>query len=568
MWRVLISEKTAHRVLALILFSLLCGRVAGPATKPPDIQFDEIAAKAGLRFEFRNGATGQFHQIELTGGGIATLDYNNDGCADVFFANGAPMPSLRKTAPEFYNRLFRNNCDLSFTDVTSEAGLTGEGFSTAVAAADFDNDGFCDLFVAGVKHNSLYRNLGNGRFAEITAKAGVQGDHPTYGKMWAVSAGWVDYDNDGWLDLFVSNYVVWNAGAEPRCGTPERQFYCHPNAYPGLPGQLFHNNHNGTFTDVSQSSGIGRHIGKGMGVAFADSDGDGFTDIFVANDSVRGFLFRNQGDGTFNEIGLEAGVALREDGFAIAGMGADFRDFDNDGKPDLVVSGIVNDSFLLFRNLGKMKGFEDYSQRSGVLMSTRPFTGWSLGMYDFDNDGWKDMFFALSHLAQMDRYLGNDSTLPNHIFRNVEGKRFEDVSGSAGPGFMAAAMYHGAAFADFDNDGRLDAVVSVVNGPAKLYRNVTNGGSNWLGVRLRGKRSNRQGLGAIVHLRLPDGRDLYNEATTAVGFACSSEALVRFGLGSNRSVEKMEVRWPGGRVQPISVVTPGRVIEVTEDVKP
>jgi hypothetical protein len=552
----------------LIAFTFLCGGVAAPPATPPPIHFQEIAAKAGLRFELRNGAAGQFHQIELTGGGVAVLDYNNDGCMDVFFTNGAAIPSLRKTGPEFHNRLFRNHCDMTFTDVTAEAGLAGEGYSTAVAAGDFDNDGFSDLFVAAVKHNILYRNLGNGRFADVTAQAGVAGADTKYGKMWAVSAGWLDYDNDGWLDLFISNYVVWDADSEPRCGTPERQFYCHPKAYQGLPCQLFHNNHDGTFTDVSQSSRIGRHIGKGMGVAFGDVEGRGLTDIFVANDSVRSFLFHNRGDGTFDEIGLEAGVALREDGFGIAGMGCDFRDFDNDGKPDLVVSGIINDSFLLFRNLGTRSLFEDFARRSGLLMATRQLTSWSMGMYDLDNDGWKDLFFALSHLAEMDRYLGNDSTLPNHVFRNVGGKRFEDVSAGAGPDFQHAAMHRGVAFGDFDADGRIDAVVSVVNGPAKLFRNITGGESHWLAVRLRGRRANRQGLGAVVHVQLPDGRDLYNQATTAVGYACSSEALVRFGLGSNRGAEKIEIRWPGGATQQVFRVSADRIVEVVEEVKP
>jgi hypothetical protein len=547
---------------------LLCGVAAGPAATPPSIRFEEIAAKSGLRVEVRNGATGQFHQIELTGGGVGVLDYNNDGCMDIFFANGAAIPSLRKTGPEFHNRLFRNNCDMTFTDVTAEAGLAGEGYSTAVAVADFDNDGYPDIFVAGVKRNILYRNLGNGRFADVTAQAGVAGTDPKFGNMWAASAGWLDYDNDGWLDLFVSNYVVWDAAAAPRCGTPERQFYCHPKAYPGLPGQLFHNNHDGTFTDVSQASGIGRHIGKGMGVAFADIDGDGLTDIFVANDSVRNFLFHNKGNGTFEETGLEAGVALREDGFAIAGMGADLRDFDNDGKPDLVVSGILNDSFMLFHNLGAGGGFEDYAQRTGLLMGTRQFTGWSLGMYDFDNDGWKDLFFALSHLAQLDRYLGSDSALANRVFRNLGGKRFEDVSAGAGADFQQAAMHRGVAFADFDNDGRIDAVVSVINGPAKLFRNVSEGKSHWLAIRLRGTHSNRDGLGAAVHVHLADGRDLYNQATTAVGYACASEPLVRFGLGTSQAAERVEIRWPGGGVQQISNVAGDRVVDVVEEVKP
>jgi hypothetical protein len=545
----------------LIASLLLFGGVTAQAQTPPPIRFQEVAQKSGLKFVLKNAANGQFHQIELTVGGVAVLDYNNDGCTDIFFTNGASIPGLRKTGPEFSNRLFRNNCDMTFTDVTVEAGVAGEGYSIAATIGDFDNDGFADIFVAGVNRNILYRNLGNGRFADVTQKAGVAG------KAWAVSAGWLDYDNDGWLDLFISNYVVWDAATAPRCGSPERQFYCHPKEYRGLPGQLFHNNRDGTFTDVSRESGIASHIGKGMGIAFADMDGDGLTDIFVANDSVRGFLFRNEGRGKFREIGLEAGVALREDGYAIAGMGADFRDFDNDGRPDLIVSGIINDSFLLFRNPGKPGGFfEDYSQRTGLTMGTRQSTGWSLGMYDFDNDGWKDLFFSLSHLAELDRYLGRESALPNRVFRNLAGKRFEDVSATAGADFQTSAMHRGVAFADFDNDGRIDAVVSVLNGPAKLFRNVSGGDSHWLALKLKGRRANRMGLGATVHVRLPDGRDLYNHATTAVGYASSSEALVRFGLGSNKTVEKLEIRWPGGDLQTLTGVKADRVLEVEQAV--
>ncbi len=466
------------------------------------IQFEEIARAAGLEFQLQNNASGRFHSIELMVGGVAAFDFDNDGCTDIYFTNGAAISGLRKTGPEHHNRLYRNNCDRTFTDVTASAGVAGEGYSMAAATADFDNDGFDDLFVAGVNRNSLFRNLGNGRFADITDKAGVAGVDAVYGKMWAISAGWFDYDNDGRLDLFVSNYVAWDPVAEAACTPPDQRYYCHPNSYRGLPNQLFRNNGDGTFTDVSAPAGIARHIGKGMGVAFADYDNDGYTDVFVANDSVRSFLFRNRGDGTFQELGLEAGVALREDGAAIAGMGADFRDLDNDGLADLVVSGMINDSFLLFRNLGRRNLFEDFAARTGLQLATRQLTGWSLGSYDLDNDGWKDLFFALSHFPRLERYLGRESALANRVFRNVAGRRFEDVSAGAGAGFLRAAQHHGAAFADFDNDGRVDVAVSVLNGPAKLFRNTTAAPGHWLAFKLRGRTSNRQGLGAAVRVTL------------------------------------------------------------------
>jgi hypothetical protein len=449
-----------------------------------------------------------------------------------------------------------------------------------VASADFDNDGWPDIFVGGVNVNILYRNRGDGTFEDVTAQAGLSGVDLKLGKMWAVSAGWFDYDNDGWLDLFVSNYVAWDPATEPRCGAPDARFYCHPNAYRGLPNQLFHNNRDGTFTDVSRTSGIAQHIGKGMGVAFADFDGDGFTDVFVANDSVRNFLFRNRGDGTFQEMGLEAGVAFRQDGAAIAGMGADFRDFDNDGLPDLVVSGMINDGFQLFRNLGKRRLFDDVGQASGLLAGTRQMTGWSLGMYDFDNDGWKDLFFALSHFPALDRYLGRSSALPNQVFRNVlnnqlgnqlsnlGGRRFQDVSASAGPGFQHAAMHHGAAFADFDNDGRIDVVVTTLEGPVELLHNISKSHNHWLAIKLRGHRSNRQGLGAVVRVQLADGRSLYGHATTSVGYASSSEPLIRFGLGTYGAAKTVEVRWPGGGTQVVTGVKGDRVVVIEEAVGP
>jgi hypothetical protein len=542
---------------------LLAGAAAWAAM--PQIRFEEVGQAVGLRFQLTNSAAaGRFHQIELMVGGVAALDYNNDGCADLYFANGAEIPSLRKSGAEFHNRLYKGDCKLKFTDVTAEAGVAGEGYSMATATADYDNDGLTDIFVAGVNRNILFRNLGGGRFGDVTAKAGLAGVDPEYGKMWAISAGWLDYDNDGRLDLFVSNYVVWDPAKEPACGPPDGRFYCHPDAYAGLPNQLFRNNGDGTFTDVSRQSGIAAYIGKGMGVAFGDLEGDGHTDIYVANDSVRSFLFRNRGDGTFREFGLEAGVALREDGAAIAGMGADFRDFDDDGLPDIVVSGMINDSFLLFRNLGKRSLFEDFGQPSGLLLGTRQLTGWSLGMYDLDNDGWKDLFFALSHFPRLERWLGRSAELPNRVFRNQGGRRFEDVTQAAGPDMQKAALHHGTAFADFDNDGRLDVAVSVLNGPAKLYHNVSAAAGHWLALKLEGRRSNRQGLGAAVSITLPGGRVLHNAASTSVGYACSSEPLVRFGLAGHAESKSVEIRWPGGGAQKLENVKGGRVLEVIE----
>jgi len=511
----------------------------------PAIQFEEIAKRAGLRFELRNGETGKFHQIELMGGGVAALDYNNDGCMDIFFTNGATIPDLKKSGPQYYNRLFRNNCDMTFTDVTAEAGLAGAGYSMAVAVADFDRDGFPDIFVAGVRGNTLYRNLGNGRFADVTAKAGVGGP-----KQWSVSSGWLDYDNDGWPDLFVTNYVAWDPATAPRCGNPERQFYCHPSQFRGLPNQLFHNNHDGTFTDVSVKSGIAAHAGKGMGVAFADMDGDGFTDIYVTNDSIRAFLFHNQGNGTFREIGLEAGAALRDDGAAVAGMGADWRDFNNAGRPGLVVTDMINDGFLLLENLGGRRGFKDAGIATGLTMATRPYTGWGLGVFDFDNDGWKDLFFAMAHFTQLGHYLGRDAALPNRVFRNEAGKRFVDIAA-----FQDAALHRGVAFADFDGDGRVDAVVTCLNAPAKLYRNISKNGNHWLAVSV-------DGLGARVRVELPDGRMLSNHVTTAVGYNSSSEPLVRFGLGSQAVVKTLEIRYPDGKKQVLANVQADRIVKV------
>jgi hypothetical protein len=526
----------------------------------PRIQFQEAGAKSGLDFVLRNGATGHRYQPEIMVAGVAAFDYNNDGCMDIFFVNGATLPELKKAGPEYHNRLYRNNCDLSFTDVTETAGLAGEGYGMGVAAADYDNDGHVDLFVAGLHGSALYRNRGDGRFENVTTSSGLAAAN----LGWAVSAGWFDYDNDGWLDLFVTHYVSWDPSLDAACSAQGKPFYCHPRVYRGLPNQLFHNNHDGTFTDVSRVSGISASIGKGMGVAFGDFNGDGLTDIFVANDSVPNFLFQNLGGGKFKEVSLSSGVARTADGKAVAGMGADFRDADDDGFDDIVLSAMYYDTFPFFRNHGPPNFFEDETIASGLAGATVKFTGWGLGMYDFDNDGRKDLFFATSHFPGSEPYAGSSAETSNRVLRGIGNAAFEDVSLYAGGALQRSALFHGVAFADFDNDGRVDAVVTALNSPARLLRNTSPGPAHWLALRLVGTRSNRDGLGARVRLTLPNGAVQHNHATTSVGYASSSEPLVRFGLGPYEMVKEIEVRWPGGRVQRVASVKADQLFTITE----
>jgi enediyne biosynthesis protein E4 len=532
----------------------------------PRIRFT-AAPHSGLNATLRNDASGNYHMPELMLGGIATLDYDGDGCADIFLPNGADLQSLIKTEPEFHNRLYRGGCDMTFTDVTDRAGVAGEGYSMGAAAADYDNDADVDLFVAGLNRNLLYRNRGDGTFEDVTLRAGLSGVHPERGKMWAVAAGWFDYDRDGRLDLFVVNYVDWSRELETPCRAGDRKYYCHPKVFSGLPNQLFQNTGDGTFKDVSAHSKIADAIGKGMGVAFGDVDDNGFSDVFVTNDSVPNSLFLNQGDGTFRERALEAGVAYAFHGRAVAGMGADVRDYDDDGRPDIVLSAMYFDEFPLYRNVGPPRFFTDETVSSGLALASRSLTGWSIGFYDLDNDRHKDLFVATSHFpgtGRLNTVLGADAAQPNHVFRNSGNGKFVDVSASAGADFQISALHHGSAFADFDNDGRIDVVVTALNSTPKLFRNTSPGPAHWLAVRLVGKRSNRDGIGARIRLTLPNGGRLYNQATTSVGYASSSEPLVRFGLGPYPAAKEVQIRWPSGQLQTLPVQRADQLITVRE----
>lgn len=498
---------------------------------------------AALPFVLENHPTERKHLIETMPGGLAVFDYNGDGRPDIYFTNGASIPSLKKDDPKYSNRLFRNDGGMKFTDVTAEAGLAGEGYSMGAAVADYDNDGDVDLFVAGVFRNFLYRNRGDGTFERIVMK----------GDVWSVAAAWLDFDNDGLLDLFVVNYAKWTPEFDEFCGDRQKgiRVYCHPRLFEGLANALYRNRGDGTFEDVSERTGIAKHIGRGMSAAVADYDGDGFVDIFVTNDKLPNFLFRNSKGKGFEETALLAGVALPADGKAISSMGADFRDFDNDGWPDIHVTALNNETFPLFRNTGK-GDFADATHPSKMAQLSAKYSGWSNGLYDFDNDGWKDIYTANSHVNdRIEAFEPSVYKQPNALFLNRAGKFEISVFGTP-------KAHRGGAVADFDGDGRLDIVTSALGEKASVWRNELAGGGHWLVVRLRGTKSNRDGIGAVVRVA---GQT--NHMTTAVGYASSSHSGVHFGLGSRKTVH-VEVRWPSGVVQVLKDVEVDRAMEVRE----
>jgi hypothetical protein len=519
------------------------------------IRYGNVAASAGVDFILENSPTAEKHLIETMPGGIAVFDYDGDGLPDIFFTNGASVPSLEKNATKFHNRLFRNLGGMKFKDVTLETGLAGAGYSIGAAAADYDNDGHVDLFVAGVRSNHLYRNLGNGKFADVTAKAGISS------AVWSITGGWFDYDNDGLLDLFVVNYVNWSPEIAPFCGDPVRKLraYCHPRFFDGLANTLYHNRGNGTFEDVSVKSGIASQIGKGMSVAFADYDGDGLTDAYVTNDKLPNFLFHNLGNGKFAEVALETGVALPDSGRNISGMGVDFRDYDNDGLPDIVVTALTGETFPLFRNHGKGE-FRDWTYHSRIGPLTSQRSGWGIGLFDFNNDGWKDIFTANAHVNDtVETFEAAKYKLANSIFANAGDGTFGDVSNDAGADFEQARAHRGAAFADFNNDGKIDVVVSALGEPAELWQNVSPDDNAWLILKLRGTRSNRDGIGARIRIG-----NQYNQMTSSVGYASSSHSGVHFGLSRAKQVDRIEIRWPSGIQQVLTGVHTNQVLQVTE----
>ncbi len=542
----------ARRLIVLLAVPLLA--IAPKQSSHSPIRFENVSETAGLSFTLDQHPTPEKHMVETMAGGLAVFDYDGDGLPDIFFTNGAPLPGLQKKTPADWNRLFRNNGGLRFTDVTETAGVRGVGYATGAAAADYDNDGRIDLFVAGVQHNQLLRNTGNGRFEDVTAAAGIAN------YKWSVAAGWFDYDNDGWLDLFIVNYVDWTPETNKFCGdrTKDVRVYCHPKQYAGLANALYRNRHDGTFEDVSVRSGIAKYIGKGMSVAFADYDGDGFTDVFVTNDAIPNFLFHNRGNGTFEEVGLMAGVSVPASGRPVSGMGVDFRDYDNDGRPDIFLTALTGETFPLFKN-EKTGFFRDVTYESGLGPGTVRLSGWGALLADLDNDGFKDAVTANSHANdRIDAFEATTYRQTNAVFRNVNGK-FENVSSRAGPDFSIARAHRGIGIGDFDGDGRLDLVVTVLGDRPQLLHNASNADNNWLTLRLVGQKSNREGIGARVRLG-----SQFDHMTTSVGYASSSDYGVHFGLGTARTADRIEVSWPSGAKQVLEHVAANRVVTVIE----
>ena len=518
----------------------------------------DVRTLRGIDFLLQNSPTTRKFLIETMPGGIALFDYNNDGLLDIFMVNGGRITTelhvpenFERSNPKYWNRLYRQNRDGSFTDVTQAAGLAKAGngnYGMGVAVGDYDNDGFSDLFVTSYGKNVLYHNNGDGTFTDVTAKAGVAGGG------WSVSAGFVDYDNDGHLDLFVTRYMEWDSDHNKICGG-DWHTYCPPGAFPPTTCMLYHNRGDGTFEDVSERSGLTSKKGRALGVAFADYDEDGFTDIFVSNDGMQQYLWHNNGNGTFRECALESGVALTLDGKALSGMGAVFQDYDNDGKPDVVVTVLPRELYGLYHNDGQGM-FSYQSLETGLGAITSLSSGWGVGLEDFDNDGWKDLFVSQGHV--LDNVQDIDASLRYKevplLAMNRRG-HFERVES----GVTTPWASRGAAFGDINNDGWMDVVVSTLGGPPALLLNRGLGGSNhWLSIMLRGTRSNRDGYGAKVTV---NGQTRF--AVSGSSYLCANDKRLHFGLGVADKAT-VQVLWPSGTKQTLNDVGTDQFLEVRE----
>jgi hypothetical protein len=537
----------------------------GPQAPSP-VTFSDITAATRIDFKHAGSPTSVKYLLETMGGGIAIFDYDNDGRMDLFFTNGAllkdPMPKGAvpdKSEPKYWNRLYHQKSDGSFEDVTERTGLKGYGYSMGVAAGDYDNDGHIDLYLTGYGENHLYHNNGDGTFTDVAKKLGVTGGG------WSTSAGWIDYDRDGRLDLFVARYLEWDfeKGAM-LCGDNKgTRAYCHPDNFKGATNILYHQKADGTFEDVSGKAGIADPFGKGLGVAFADFDNDGWPDVFVANDSVRQSLYHNKRDGTFEDIAVTAGAGYDENGKTFAGMGVDAADYDNDGWPDVFITTLSNETYPHYHNNGDLS-FTWATNSTSVGQITLPYSGWGTHFIDVDNDGLRDTFVAQSHvldtIEKSTTYLKYKQT--PLLMRNT-GKGFVNVSATAGAAFNVPVAARGAAFGDLNNDGQIDIVIGELNGAPIILRN--NGTRNhWLGIRLVGAKSNRDGIGAHVTVTDNSGRGQSFDVSTAGSYLSSNDSRIIAGLGAATGVRAVEVRWPSGQLQMLANPDVDRYVTIKE----
>lgn len=551
------SQGRAAAALVLVAAPAIWWAPGAPAdTSPIRFSFRPIP------FTLENSETSRRYAPETMAGGLALFDYDGDGDLDLYFANGADIRTLKKTSPKYWNRLFANDGAGNFTDVTEKAGVAGTGYDNGVAVADYDNDGDLDMFVAGVHIYTLYRNNGNGTFSDVTEKAGLKAHDPEFGPLWAVGGAWLDADNDGWLDLFVFNYLSWNAETEPVCQYEGRPEYCHPRLYGELPNRLYRNNRDGTFADISAAAGIRAHPGKAMGGCVVDFDLDGRLDVFITNDKLFNFLFRNTDGGKFEEIAFEAGIALAEHGNFISGMGVDCRDMDGDGLAEIAFVALDNETFPLFRNRGK-NTFEEITASSGITLQSRAMAGYSPAIYDFDNDGLKDLFVSRGHVQSP--LMGDRVAVDQHntVFRNLGRNKFQALTAEAGFAAQPPRRHRGSAHGDLDGDGRLDIVVTALSAPAEIWINESPGENHWLLVALEGTRSNRDAIGARLKLVTAGGVQ-YNHVSYSVGYSSSSAGPVHFGLGPHETVQSLEILWPSGARQELKDVKADQVLRLKE----
>ena len=561
---------TAPRILQSALLALTVSLLAaqsGPQSSGTSAQkqvsapwFTDIAGRSTFAYWTNNDLSIRKYFLQPICGGVAILDYDNDGKMDIFFTNGAKLPEVKKADRSFYSCLLRNKGDGTFEDVTEKAGLSGAnlGYSMGVAAGDYDNDGHEDLFICNAGRDALYHNNGDGTFTDVTEGSGL--DHKPANVL-SIGAAWFDYDNDGLLDLIVSTYTEWTPATDRRCQMGDKEIYCAPMNYRSVAQRLYHNLGHGKFEDVTDRSGIGHALGKGMGISIADYNGDGWMDIFIANDTERNFLFINQGDGTFKEQGLLYGVAYNELGATVSGMGSDAKDFDNDGMVDIVYNDLGGQVWGMFRNAGG-HSFDDVTRPTHLQALSLPYAGWSMGFIDYDNDGWKDLYSAN---GDVDNFAPN-SKQHDTMFRNIDGKSFVDVSEQMGPAFAIEGYQRGSAFGDLNNDGFLDIVVTSLGEKPRILMNHALNGNHWLLFDLRGHRSNRDGIGARIKVVTGSGRSLYNHATTSVGFMSSSDRRVHFGLGTEKSIKSVEIRWPSGIVQTLGPMAVDQIAKIEEPV--